>query len=215
MRKSKLLLLACMLASCGLYAAQAGVIGQRTQQSSSGSTSSVEVQLQPILAKALAKAHVPEIAALQPCNAGWPYSPIFDQADAVRWAAERAQDACVVNAAETQLANAITRRTWKDAQAVQTAAERMASELEYSRFRKACPAPPLDAVSPITNSDGVKVRIDQGALHLALTCDAGGVAITRGGAQLFGQGMIDGRGYSVRLEHAQSGSSSVSGAFLQ
>ena len=194
--------------------AQAGMIGQRTEQSSSGSTSSVEVQLQPILARALEHARVPEIAALQPCNAGWPYSPIFDQAAAVHWAAERAQDACVVNAAETQLANALTRRTWKSPEAVQREADELASRLDYARFRRACPAPLPSAVALITTGDGVKVRIDQGELHLALTCDAGGVSIQRGGAQIFGQSTINGRAYSVRIEHAQSGSSSVSGAFL-
>jgi hypothetical protein len=194
--------------------AHAGVVGQRSEQSSSGSTSGVEVQLQPVLAKALARANVHEIAALQPCNAGWPYSPLFDASGAVRWAAERAQDACVVNSAETQLADALTRRTWASPEAVQRAADALALKLDYGRFRRACPAPPLSAVYPITSGDSVKVRINRGALRLALTCDAGGVSITRGGAQIFGQGTINGRAYSVRLEHAQSSSSSVSGAFL-
>ena len=213
MQSTKKILALAALAGT-LTAAQAGVIGQRSKESSSGSTSSVEVQLQPILASALAAAQVPEIEALQPCNAGWPYSPIFDSAHAVAWVSEQARAACVVNAAETQLANAITRRTWPNAQAVQAAATALASKLDYRSFRAACPAPNPASVSPITSGDGVKARIDQGELHLALTCDAAGVSITRGGAQLFGQSTIDGRAYSVRLERGNKSSSSVSGAFL-
>ena len=213
MQSTKKILALAALAGT-LTAAQAGVIGQRSKESSSGSTSSVEIQLQPILASALAAAQVPEIEALQPCNAGWPYSPIFDSADAVAWVGEQARAACVVNAAETQLANAITRKTWPDAKAVQAAATALASRLDYQRFRAACPAPNPANVSPITSGEGVKARIDQGELHLALTCDAAGVSITRGGAQLFGQSTIDGRAYSVRLERGHKSSSSVSGAFL-
>ncbi|MDD4887873.1 MAG: hypothetical protein PHO64_13280 [Thiomonas sp.] len=213
----KLKLVAVFAAVFMAPAALAGTIGSRehnhTTEHGYGTRSTVAVPLAPVLGKALTAADLPEAAALRPCAAGWPVSPLFDRSRAQAWAAAMTQAACVVNATETALASTLTRRTWPNPDALQRAAYAAAKRIDLRGIRAACPMPDPETVVPIS---GDEVAAQIGAV--AVICDAEGVTVTRAGATIFGGGVINGRKYEVSLDQSASGSTSnstsVGGAFL-
>lgn len=203
-------IMALALASLAAVA-RAGVTGHREHENTAGRTASVEIPLAPVLGRALTRAALPEAAALRPCTSGWPASasPIFSPAVARAWVASQVRAACVVSAAETALADRLTRRVWTSAGALQKAANTAARQLDLLRIHDACAAPAPDAVTVITG-DEVKAQIG----NIAYSCGPEGVTIAREGATVFGGGWIDGRQYKVGLAVANSDKSSVGGAFL-
>lgn len=189
--------------------ANAGVIGSHEHDNTTSHSASVEVPLPPVLGQAITGTALPEAAALQPCSKGWPFDPT-DQSRARNWVSSQVQAACVVSAAETELANRLTRQVWPSPDALQAAADKAASALDLRRMRSACKAPdPADVT--IVFGDEVKAQIGQ---RIAYACGPEGVTISRDGATFFGGGLIDGRTYKVGLERGSSDKSSVGGAFL-
>jgi hypothetical protein len=193
--------------------AQAQAMQHRDHEHESGRSNgaAVEIPLAPVVGKAISSAGVAESRALQPCTQGWPVSPIFSPGAAQAWVSQQVQAACVISAAETALAGKLTSKVWSSPDAVQYAADRLATGLDYDRMRKACPAPAPSSVT-IVYGDLVKAQVGS----VSYECDATGVKISRDGATFFGDGRIDGRDYKVSLER-NSGTrdkTSVGGAFL-